>query len=98
MDLRYLPGMPTLSYDEKKCKGCGRCTEVCPHQVFEMAEKRAKEVDRDACIECGACMKNCPFGAIYVNAGVGCALAIISAKNRTTAKPSCGCSKDGDCC
>ncbi|MFA6078738.1 MAG: mercury methylation ferredoxin HgcB [Candidatus Omnitrophota bacterium] len=82
MKLRYLSGVVTLKYDEMKCKGCRKCTEVCPHNVFTMENGKAKMIDRDACIECGACMKNCPFNAITVDAGVGCAAAVLaSGKN-----------------
>ena len=58
--------------------GCGRCMEVCPHQVFELTEKRAVISDLDACMECGACARNCPAAAIRVDAGVGCASGLIN--------------------
>lgn len=87
---RYVEEAVTLAYDPEKCTGCRRCTEVCPHGVFEMAEKRAVLVDRGACIECGACMSNCASGAIKVNPGVGCAAAIINGWIRGT-EPNCDC-------
>lgn len=39
----------------------------------------AKIINRDACMECGACVQNCPADAITVDAGVGCAAAVINA-------------------
>jgi NAD-dependent dihydropyrimidine dehydrogenase PreA subunit len=42
-----------------------------------MENGKARLIDKDAYIECGACMKNCPFGAIRVEAGVGCAAAVL---------------------
>ncbi len=39
---------------------------------------RASILEHDACMECGACMRNCPQGAIEVQAGVGCAQAVIN--------------------
>jgi len=75
---RYLRNATTLQLRESACIGCGRCPEVCPHQVFEMAEQRARVVDRDACMECGACALNCPVKAISVDAGVGCATGLIN--------------------
>ncbi|HBA89363.1 MAG TPA: ferredoxin [Geobacter sp.] len=75
---RYLEGVATLELDRALCVGCGRCLEVCPHQVFEMEQKRARLCDRDACMECGACARNCPVAAIRVDAGVGCASGMIS--------------------
>ena len=52
---RYLKDVTTLKLDRDACIGCGRCPEVCPHQVFAIAEKKAFLQDRDACMECGAC-------------------------------------------
>ena len=96
MKHKYLKNMTTLSYSEEKCVGCGKCTEVCPHSVFAIKEKKARIVDKDACIECGACALNCPAKVIEVEAGVGCAAAIIMSWF-TGKEPTCGCS-DGDCC
>jgi NAD-dependent dihydropyrimidine dehydrogenase PreA subunit len=96
--MKYLAGATTLGYAEEKCTGCGRCVEVCPHGVFAMreTEKRAIITDRDRCMECGACQRNCDFGAISVNAGVGCAAAIITGL-LTGTEPSCGCGDTGCC-
>jgi len=95
MKQRYLKNVVTLQLDEDKCTGCGMCTEVCPHEVLELSGKKARIRDRDACMECGACAKNCSFGAISVNAGVGCAYAIIKG-SLTGTEPDC-CS-GGTCC
>ncbi|MFA6384826.1 MAG: mercury methylation ferredoxin HgcB [Candidatus Omnitrophota bacterium] len=78
MKLRYLPGVVTLTYDGDKCTGCGMCVEVCPHGVFVIENGKAKIVDKDGCIECGACMRNCAFGSVKVDAGVGCAAAVLA--------------------
>ena len=77
MKLKYLKNVVTLKYNVDKCTGCGRCTEVCPHGVFEIKASKAEIIDKDQCIECGACMMNCPAEAIDVNVGVGCAAAVI---------------------
>ena len=89
----------TLAFDPEKCIGCGRCAEVCPHGVFDVIGSITQIVDRNACMECGACAMNCPAKAIEVNAGVGCAAAIILGWF-TGKKSSCGCSEDGigSCC
>jgi NAD-dependent dihydropyrimidine dehydrogenase PreA subunit len=86
--LRYLPGVVTLTLDETKCTGCGMCVSVCPHGVFELEDRKAKLVDRDACMECGACARNCAAEALAVRAGVGCAYAVLTGG----CTPSCGCS------
>jgi NAD-dependent dihydropyrimidine dehydrogenase PreA subunit len=74
---RYLENLATLELNAEVCIGCGRCTEVCPHQVFKLEGKRASIIERDACMECGACAKNCPVSVISVDAGVGCASGLI---------------------
>lgn len=76
-ELRYLPGVSTLKLDKEACIGCGMCSNVCPHGVFAVAQKKAHLVDHDACMECGACAVNCPVEAISVTPGVGCAAYII---------------------
>jgi NAD-dependent dihydropyrimidine dehydrogenase PreA subunit len=75
---RYLSNVATLELDQALCTGCGRCFEVCPHQVFEIEKRLARVIDQDACMECGACARNCPVTAIRVDAGVGCATGIIN--------------------
>ncbi|KAF0220441.1 MAG: 4Fe-4S [Geobacteraceae bacterium] len=75
---RYLRNVVTLELRENACIGCGRCVEVCPHQVFRLAQQKARIADRDACMECGACKRNCPVAAIEVDAGVGCATGLIN--------------------
>lgn len=77
--LLYLKNVVTLALDEEKCVGCRMCLTVCPHAVFAMNGKHVRIESRDACMECGACAKNCPTGAIFVQAGVGCAAAVINA-------------------
>jgi NAD-dependent dihydropyrimidine dehydrogenase PreA subunit len=82
--LVYLKNVVTLQLDPEKCTGCGTCLEVCPRQVFSLNGKKVRILNRDACMECGACALNCPFEALAVDAGVGCAAAVInSALGRT---------------
>ncbi len=97
--MKYLANTASLQYAAEKCTGCGRCVEVCPHGVFELRDKRAAITDRDLCMECGACAKNCDFGALSVNAGVGCAAAIITGL-LTGSEPTCGCGGESGaaCC
>ena len=90
MKHKYLSNVTTLKYNPEKCIGCKRCTEVCPHRVFKMENERTTIKDKDSCMECGACVLNCPVKAISVNAGVGCAFAIIKGWI-TGQKPSCDC-------
>jgi len=97
MKHKYLKNVATLNLMAEKCIGCGKCTEVCPHNVFSISDKKAQINDINSCMECGACKMNCPVNAISVEANVGCAAAIINGWF-TGSKPSCDCSGSGDCC
>ncbi|MBN2042139.1 MAG: 4Fe-4S binding protein [Spirochaetes bacterium] len=100
-DQKYLKNISSLKIaDPGKCPGCGRCVEVCPHNVFELKDKKVQILNRDACMECGACEMNCAYGVLEVNSGVGCASAIIYGIIKRT-EPVCGCSPEGgtsSCC
>ncbi len=72
----------TLRYDPSLCINCGMCLVVCPHACYVPNGKVVSLVRPQVCMECGACQLNCPTGAIYVNSGVGCASAMISAALR----------------
>ena len=74
---RHLKDVATLKLDQETCVGCGRCAEVCPHEVLALEGKKAVLVDRNACMECGACATNCPVSAISVESGVGCAIGML---------------------
>jgi len=76
-ELAYLTGVTTLALDPERCVGCGSCLAVCPRQILELVDGAIACRDRDGCMECGACATNCPAGAIQVEAGVGCAAAVI---------------------
>ena len=91
---RYLGNVTTLKLEADTCVGCGRCVEVCPHQVFNLDEMKASIVDFDACMECGACRTNCPVAAIQVDAGVGCASGLIHEWLKERNLPGSG----GGCC
>ncbi len=91
-ELIYLKNVATLELTPEKCVGCGICLVVCPHEVFQLNHKSVEIRYRDRCMECGACQKNCPTGALTVQAGVGCAQAVInSALGRTS---DCCCTVD----
>ena len=96
-ELRYLANVVTLKLDVDKCIGCGMCTEVCPHGVFIVEARKARIRDRDACMECGACAGNCPVNAIFVQAGVGCAAAVVQDAIKRT-EPTCDCTGDSSAC
>ncbi|MEJ2657155.1 MAG: mercury methylation ferredoxin HgcB [Desulfobacterales bacterium] len=84
----YLKNVVTLQLNKEKCSGCGMCMVVCPHDVFSMNSGRIQIENEDECMECGACAKNCPTEALSVQAGVGCAAAVINS----------ALGREGSCC
>ncbi len=84
----------TLAFSPDLCIACGMCVAVCPHSVFALRPSngsRALSVVRpDACMECGACRLNCPTSALRVDAGVGCAAAMIHAALTGQKEVTCG--------
>ena len=52
--LRYYSEVISLQLIREKCNNCGMCVKVCPHEIFEMIDKKVHIVGRDFCMECGA--------------------------------------------
>jgi len=95
----YLRNVVTLQLSEDKCTGCGTCLQVCPHGVLVRQNGRVRIENRDDCMECGACARNCPEGAVKVQAGVGCAAAVInSALGRQGSACCCVVESNDSCC
>ena len=94
-NFRYLKNVSTLKLDQSKCTGCKICTNVCPHNIFTIENKKASIQDHDGCMECGACALNCPVEAVTVSPGVGCADYIIQSWIFGPENATCG---SGKCC
>jgi 2-oxoglutarate ferredoxin oxidoreductase subunit delta len=58
----------SIEINEKWCKGCEICVDVCPRDVFEMRNFVAKVKDIDKCTGCMLCEQLCPDFAIIVHA------------------------------
>lgn len=58
--------------DRAKCKGCGKCVDICPVNAIELVPvedpqsktKKAAKVDEAICIGCGVCALECAFEGI----------------------------------
>lgn len=72
-----------IEIDKKICVGCGRCSEICPGNLLEIKNFRAKIRDVRDCWGCTACVKICPVDAICykLSADLGGAGAKLFAKD-----------------
>ena len=54
----------SLQIDPEKCKGCTKCTRMCPVGAITGTVKQPHVIDTEKCIKCRACVDGCPFGAV----------------------------------
>lgn len=52
--------------NEERCRGCGKCVEICEFNAIELVDGVAK-VNEALCKGCGTCASVCPTGAIDVH-------------------------------
>ena len=50
--------------DPALCKGCTRCSKVCPVGAISGKVREPFVIDQEKCIKCGACLASCAFHAI----------------------------------
>ncbi len=50
--------------EEELCKGCSKCSRICPVGAISGKVKEPFKIDEDKCIKCGACIEACTFKAI----------------------------------
>lgn len=57
----------TVTINSDWCRGCGRCTEVCPYHAVTFKENNVggwqAQIDEAICKGCGNCTSVCPTGA-----------------------------------
>ena len=53
-----------IKIDPELCKGCSKCSRICPVSAIDGKIKEVFTIDQDKCIKCGSCVEACPFGAI----------------------------------
>jgi NADH-quinone oxidoreductase subunit F len=56
--------LKTIYIDASLCRGCARCSYVCPVEAISGEVKKAFVIDDIKCIKCKACLSTCKFGAI----------------------------------
>ena len=49
------------------CKGCSKCSRICPVGAISGKIKEPFVIDQSKCIKCGACLESCAFHAIKEN-------------------------------
>jgi NADH-quinone oxidoreductase subunit F len=50
--------------DAERCKGCSKCSRICPANAITGKVKEPFTINAADCIRCGACVASCPFKAI----------------------------------
>ncbi|ADU28108.1 NADH-quinone oxidoreductase subunit NuoF [Ethanoligenens harbinense] len=56
--------MSIYAIDPEACKGCSKCSRICPVGAISGEIRHPFTIDTQKCIKCGACIANCPFHAI----------------------------------
>ena len=59
--------LKTISIDPELCKGCSKCSRICPVGAISGKIKEPFVIDQTKCIKCGSCLDACPFKAIKEN-------------------------------
>ncbi|HEY8463489.1 MAG TPA: NADH-quinone oxidoreductase subunit NuoF [Bacillota bacterium] len=52
------------SINPEKCKGCSKCSKVCPVRAISGEVRKPFVINKEKCIRCGACVNTCPFKAV----------------------------------
>ena len=53
--------LKSITIDPEKCKGCTKCSKVCPVSAISGEVKKPFVIDLSKCIRCGSCVSACPF-------------------------------------
>ncbi len=53
-------------FDEKRCRACRRCVDICPAKALRL-ESGKIVIETDKCIRCYCCHEMCPFDAIKID-------------------------------
>ncbi|MFR6344480.1 MAG: NADH-ubiquinone oxidoreductase-F iron-sulfur binding region domain-containing protein, partial [Christensenellales bacterium] len=53
-----------FTIDPEKCRGCSKCSRLCPVGAITGEIKKPFVIDQEKCIKCGTCIESCAFAAI----------------------------------
>lgn len=56
--------LKTIYIDQDLCKGCSKCSRICPVGAISGKVKETFKIDSSKCIKCGACLNSCAFKAV----------------------------------
>lgn len=56
--------LKTIYIEAELCRGCSKCSRVCPVGAISGKIKEPFMIDQNKCIKCGACIESCAFKAI----------------------------------
>lgn len=56
--------LKTIFIEADLCKGCSKCSRICPVGAISGKIKEPFVIDKNKCIKCGACVEACAFKAI----------------------------------
>lgn len=56
--------LKTIYIESELCRGCSKCSRVCPVGAISGKIKEPFLIDQHKCIKCGACIESCAFKAI----------------------------------
>lgn len=74
----------SIMIDKQKCKGCGKCTDVCPGSlIYQDDDRKAFIKYPKDCWGCASCIKECHFGAIgfFLGADIGGRGSVMTVKS-----------------
>jgi NAD-dependent dihydropyrimidine dehydrogenase PreA subunit len=58
--------MYVIVIDEKKCKVCGECVQICPVEIYKLDGNRVTVGNTDECSGCQSCISVCESQAITI--------------------------------
>jgi Fe-S-cluster-containing hydrogenase component 2 len=56
-----------VAVDNEKCTGCEECANICPNEVFAMADEKSDPNQGNECDYCESCLGVCPSEAITIS-------------------------------